>query len=60
MIHFGLSVGAQVDSVVVNLAEAFSTLSTAVRARSSVQIHVVLELEFGGQQEITDTAVVGT
>lgn len=45
------------DTVVVNLAEALSTFSTAVRACSGVQVHVVLELEFGGQLEITDTAV---
>lgn len=57
-IHFGLGVRAQVDPVVVNLAEALSTFGAAVRAGSSVQIHVVLELEFGGQQEITDSAAV--
>lgn len=57
-IHGGLGVRAQVYTVVVNLAEAFSTFSTAVRACSSVQIHVVLELEFGGQLETTDTAAV--
>lgn len=47
-IHFGLGMRAQVDPVVVNLAEAFSTFGTAVRACSSVQVHVVLQLEFGG------------
>lgn len=46
-IHLGLGMRAQVDSVVVNLAEAFSTFGTAVWTRASVQIHVFLELELG-------------
>lgn len=54
----GLGVRAQVDSVVVNLAEAFSAFGTAVRTRASVQVHVVLELELGGQLEITHAAGV--
>lgn len=46
-IHLGLGVRAQVDSVVVDLAEALPTFSTAVWTRAGVQIHVVLELELG-------------
>lgn len=46
-IHLGLGMRAQVDSVVVNLAEAFPTFGTAVWARAGVQIHVLLELELG-------------
>ena len=57
-IHFGLGVRAQVDAVAVNLAEALPAFSAAVRAHSGVQIHVVLELEFGGQLEVTDAAAV--
>lgn len=54
----GLGVRAQVDPVVVNLAEAFAAFGTAVRTCAGVQIHVVLELELGGQLEITDAAAV--
>lgn len=59
-IHLDLGMCAQVDTVVINLAEALSTFSAAVWPCSSVQIHVVLELEFGGQLEITDTAAVAS
>lgn len=47
-LHFGPGVFAQVDSVVVYLTEALPALSAAVRPHSCVQVHVVLELEFGG------------
>lgn len=59
-IQFDLSVCAQMDTVVVNLAEALPTFHTAVWARSCVQVHMVLELKFGGQLEVTDTAAVLT
>lgn len=55
-VHLGLGVRAQVHPVVVNLAEAFSALGTAVWTRSGVQVHVVAELEAGGQLEIADSA----
>lgn len=58
MIHLFLSVCAQVSPVVACLAETLPTFGTAVWARSRVQVHVVLELELRGQQEITDTAAV--
>lgn len=47
-VHFDLGVRTQVDPVAVNLAEAFSAFGAAVWTRSSVQIHVVLQLELGG------------
>lgn len=48
MIHLFPSMCAQVSSVVAYLAEALPTFGTAVWARSSVQVHVVLELELRG------------
>lgn len=55
-VHFGLGVRAQVEPVVVNLAEAFSAFGAAVRTCSGVQVHVVLELELGGELEVTHAA----
>lgn len=57
-LHLGPGVFAQVDSVVVYLTEALPALGAAVRSRSCVQVHVVLELELGGELEITDTAAI--
>lgn len=57
-IHLGLGVRAQVDPVVVNLAEAFATFRTAVWTRASVQIHVFLELELGRKLEVADATAV--
>lgn len=58
MIHLFPSVRAQVSPVVAYLAEALPTFGTAVWAHSSVQVHVVLELELRGQQDIADTTAV--
>lgn len=58
--HLFPGVCAQVSPVVADLAEALPTFGTAVRARSSVQVHVVLELELRGQQEVADSAAVVT
>lgn len=55
-VHLGLGVRAQVDPVVVNLAEAFSAFGAAVGTRPGVEIHVVLELELGGELEVTHAA----
>lgn len=55
-VHLGLGVRTQVDPVVVNLAEAFSAFGAAVGTCSGVQVHVVLELELGGELEVTHTA----
>lgn len=56
-IHFDSGMLAQVDAVVVHLAEALSAFSTTVRARSCVQVHVLLQLEAGGQMKAADGAV---
>lgn len=59
-IHFGLRVRAQVDAIVVYLAEALPTLCTAVWACSCVEVHVIVELELGGQMLLTHAAPVVT
>lgn len=55
-VHFDPSVCSQVEAVVFNLTEALPTFGAAVRARSRVQVHVVLEFELGGQLESTNAA----
>lgn len=45
MIHLFPSMCAQVSPVVAYLAEALPTFGTAVWARPSVEVHVILELE---------------
>lgn len=58
MIRLLPSVRAQVSPVVADLAEALPAFGTAVWAHSSVQVHVVLQLELRGQQDIADPAAV--
>lgn len=57
-LHLGLGVRAQVEPVVEDLTEALPAFGAAVWTRTRVQVHVVLELKFGGQLEVTDAAAV--
>lgn len=49
---------AQVQTVVVDLREALAAFGTAVRARSRVEVHVVLELKVRGEPQATHSADV--